>query len=61
MVLQRLTPSCRWMGVFATLFRAGGFPEDIARIGGVCFSGALTGPGATLYIQSKFYPHGTAL
>ena len=61
MVLQRLTPSCRRMGPFSVLSVSGGFLEDMTRIGGVCFSVTLTDPGDTLYIQSKFYPHGTAL
>lgn len=61
MVLQRLTPSCRRMGPFVAPSVSDGFPEDMTRIGGVCFSGTLTDPGDTLYIQAKFYPHGTAL
>jgi hypothetical protein len=61
MVLQRLTPSCWRMGPFAGLFVAGGFLEDMARIGGVCFSGALSGLGDTHGTQLMFYPHGTAL
>jgi len=49
------------MGPFSVLSVSGGFLEDMTRIGGVCFSVTLTDPGDTLYIQSKFYPHGTAL
>lgn len=61
MVLQRLTPSCRRMGSFVAFSVAGGFLEDMARIGGVCFSGALSGLGDTPSTQLMFYPHGTAL